>query len=212
MISYTTNVYNEVSEINRLLVSINRLKTNQDEIVVVQTYRDRSETLESWFLEIEQICTKYATVYNTFHFKNKFSDLKNYTNNLATKLYIINLDADELISENTLDLWKQAIAGSPADIYYVPRINTVQDYALEDIKQYNWSINNQGWINWPDYQPRIFKNNQNIRWVGDVHEKLEGTDKIVGLPADPRLAIVHHKHIIKQRQQNTFYDTILKTA
>lgn len=209
MISYTVTVYNEYFEINRLLQNLKSFINTEDEIVVVQTYSTQEDKEKPWFLKIAEICQQHSSIYRTFHFQNKFSDLKNYTTSLATKSYIINLDADELVSFETIKLWKEIIFQSLSDIYYVPRINTVENYTLKDIKKYNWLINNQQWINWPDYQPRIFKNNKNIQWVGDVHERLEGSDKTVMLPIDPRLAIIHHKDIVRQRQQNLLYETII---
>lgn len=207
-ISYTVSVYNEEKEIEKLLESLNEVKTDNDEIVVVQTYRDFFEIQSNSFIEIQNICKNFADIYETMHFLDKFADLKNYLISLATKDYIFNFDADEFLTIDTLDKWKSVIVNNTSDLYYVPRINTVDNHTIEDIKKYNWSINEYGWINWPDYQPRIFKNNTDIVWSGDVHETIKGYSKVSALPAHPSLAIIHQKTIEKQRSQNNLYETI----
>ena len=135
--------------------------------------------------------------------------MKNALNNLATKNFIINLDADEMVYSQTLQLWKTIIQqNNNNDLFFVPRINTVDNYTIHDIKKYNWSINQHGWVNWPDYQPRIYKNNCGIEWRGDVHEQLVNHRSSAILPSEPNLSIIHHKTIEKQRQQNEFYKQI----
>ena len=55
-------------------------------------------------------------------------------------------------------------------------------------------LNERGWINWPDNQPRIFKNNKNIKWeLKDNSYRLLGVTKSGSLTADPRLATINRK-------------------
>lgn len=210
MISYTISVYNELSELSRLLDLIGSIKTKNEEIVILHTYKDESEKQSENFRQIKSISSRYADTYETFHFQNRFADLKNYLNSLANNEYIINFDADEFASTETIKEWKKIIDENDNDLYYVPRVNTVENYTLSDIEKYNWNINANGWINWPDYQPRIFKNNGKIKWSGNVHEHIIGYEKYAALPQHPRLAIIHHKHIERQRQQNLLYEQISK--
>jgi hypothetical protein len=208
MISYTISVYNEIQEISSLLAQLTKIISKEDEIVVVQTYRDQSEVNTELFKQIKNVIISYANTYQTFHFQQKFADLKNYVNSLATKTYIINLDADEMVTEQTLSLWKNAIQSQKADLYYVPRINIVDSYTLQDMQKYHWNVNSNGWINWPDYQPRIFINNNNLKWAGDVHETMTGAQQAIVLPANPSWAMIHYKHILRQREQNSLYEQI----
>jgi hypothetical protein len=207
-ISFTITVYNELLELKQLKTLIEQIKEEQDEVVILHTYRDANEQEQALFKDIKQIAESFADRYTNFHFQNKFCDLKNYLIGLATKDYICNFDADELCTIDTFRLWKQAIMANNYDLYYLPRINTVVNYTLDDIKKYKWTINEYGWINWPDYQPRIFKNTRNIKWSGNVHEAITGAVNTAALPADPKFAIIHHKTIQKQRQQNNLYETI----
>lgn len=207
-ISYTISVYNEIDEIQKLLSFLSKSIDNNDEIILLHTYRDHQEQHEEWFINIKNLCHKYCHIYENFHFKNNFAVMKNTLNSFATKEFIINLDADEIITADTLSLWKQIIRTNNNDLFLVPRINIVSNYTIDDMKKYSWSINNQGWINWPDYQPRIYKNFCDIRWQGSVHEQLANYKNAIALLPDPKLAIIHDKSIEKQRQQNTLYETI----
>lgn len=209
MISFTISVYNEYIELQNLLEIVKSAQTPQDEIVILHTYKNEDEKTSDLFQQIERLSKKYANTYKNFHFQNRFAEMKNSLNSLATKEYIFNFDADEFASLDTINLWKNIVNNNDNDLYYVPRINTVSNYTLEDIKKYGWNINQKGWINWPDYQPRIYQNNGKIKWVGDVHEYLEGFVNRTVLPQDPRLAIIHSKDIERQREQNEFYENIL---
>lgn len=208
-ISYTITVYNELEELEQLLSLLSLCKTNHDEIVIVHTYKDEKEKQTENFKAIEELC-KHVDIYKNYHFQNKFAELKNYLNSFATKEFIINFDADEFASADTVKLWKQVISENNNDLYLVPRVNKVRDYTLDDVKKYNWQINQNGWINWPDYQPRIFKNNGKIKWEGNVHEQLMGQENTAALPADPRFAIIHNKDIDRQRKQNELYENIVR--
>ena len=207
-ISYTVTVYNELEELKRLLPLLEQVRTDpNDEIIIVHTFRKEKEKFTDIDIQIREYAYPIADNYVRYQFNNKFAEMKNFTNSLATKDYIINLDADEFASVETINIWREAI-NADNDLYHLPRINTVKDYTLDDVKKYNWQINTNGWINWPDYQPRIYKNNGNIKWVGNVHEQLTGFTNAAALPANPQYAIIHHKAIEKQRSQNTLYENI----
>lgn len=208
-ISYVITVWNEQMELNRLLNVIREcIDYGQDELVVVHTYREVEEKETYTFKTIASMCSGYVMKYENFHFQNKFADLKNFANNLATKKYIINFDADEFVGVETINSWKNILTQSNNDLLYVPRINIVSDYTQQDVEQYDWKINERDWINWPDYQPRIFKNHKIIHWSGNVHEQITGAEKPAALPQEPSLAIIHYKTIDKQRQQNELYSKI----
>ena len=91
------------------------------------------------------------------------------------------------------------------DCYLVPRINTVEGLTDRHVNEWRWNVNEKGWINFPDYQYRICKNIEQIKWVNKVHERLEGYTRMTMLPAEPVLALGHHKTIKKQEKQNEYY-------
>jgi len=64
-------------------------------------------------------------------------------------------------------------------------------------------------INYPDYQWRLYKNIDTIKWVNKVHERLVGFDIYTHLPSETvEYAMSHDKHISRQEKQNSFYNTI----
>jgi hypothetical protein len=68
------------------------------------------------------------------------------------------------------------------DVIVVPRVNTVEGLTDEHIQKWGWNVNENGWVNWPDYQWRIYKNSNDIKWINKVHEKLDGYKTISNLP------------------------------
>ena len=59
-----------------------------------------------------------------------------------------------------------------------------------------------------DYQWRIYKNLDKIKWINKVHERLDGFDQYATLPMEEGFALYHHKGIERQEKQNNFYDTL----
>jgi hypothetical protein len=62
-------------------------------------------------------------------------------------------------------------------------------------------------INYPDYQTRIYRNCDYIKWNGVVHERLVGTEKIGLLPYNPvgMYSLHHLKQLNKQISQIELY-------
>ena len=58
------------------------------------------------------------------------------------------------------------------EVYLVPRVNTVEGLTNEHIQKWRWRVDKKGWVNWPDYQMRIWKNKPEIKWRNKVHEIL----------------------------------------
>jgi hypothetical protein len=83
-------------------------------------------------------------------------------------------------------------------LFYIPRINTVIGLEEEHKKLFNYYPDANGYINFPDYQGRFFKNTPNIRWQGKIHESLTGFTKRAVLKPDPTKAILHEKTIEKE--------------
>jgi hypothetical protein len=40
---------------------------------------------------------------------------------------------------------------SYAIMFRVPRVNTVEGITQQHIQQWRWNVNENGWVNWPDY-------------------------------------------------------------
>jgi hypothetical protein len=76
------------------------------------------------------------------------------------------------------------------------------------IQKWGWNVNDKGWVNFPDYQWRIYRNDPKIKWVNKVHERLVGFGVYAMLPADSEYCLSHAKEISRQESQNEFYDKI----
>jgi hypothetical protein len=85
---------------------------------------------------------------------------------------------------------------------------TVEGLTSEHIAKWKWHVNENGWVNWPDYQWRIYKNTPDIKWKNKVHEVIEGYKTMAQLPAYEDLALYHPKTIQRQEKQNSYYNTL----
>ena len=94
------------------------------------------------------------------------------------------------------------------DMFLIPRVNVVSGLTDDDVRRWGWVINEKGWVMFPDYQTRLYKNSPNIRWVGKVHEQVTGFKTFSPLPAEEEYCIIHIKDIDRQRKQNKLYETI----
>jgi len=94
------------------------------------------------------------------------------------------------------------------DVILVPRINTVEGLTPEHIQKWGWNVNEKGWVNFPDYQWRIYRNCPEIKWVNKVHERLDGFKSYATLEATEYYNLYHPKTIAKQEKQNNYYDTL----
>jgi len=94
------------------------------------------------------------------------------------------------------------------EVYLVPRVNTVKGLTDEHIEQWRWNVNSEGWVNWPDYQWRVYKNTPSIKWKNKVHEVLEGFKQYAHLPMEEDYSLYHPKTIQKQEKQNNYYDSL----
>ena len=205
-ISYALTVCNEVLEIQELISFLLNNKREEDEIVVLYDSKNGDRKIER-FLE-----SYYVNNYIEFHygeFNNHFADWKNKLTKYCTGDYIFQIDADELPDNQLIIALPKIIEGNPDnEVYLVPRVNTVKGLTDEHIKKWGWRVDDKGWINWPDYQWRIWKNKPEIKWVNKVHEKLEGFKTYATLPPMKDLALYHAKEIKRQEKQNKYYETI----
>ena len=205
-ISYAITVCNELEEITKLLNLLLKRRRKTDEIVVL--FDKKGGTPEVWSRLQELSDEKNCTIHSAT-FKNHFADWKNKLTKLCTGDYIFQIDADELPNELLIQNLPVILESNPDnEVYLVPRVNTVEGLTDEHIKIWRWNVNDKGWVNWPDYQWRIWKNKPKIKWKNKVHEVLDGHKSYAALPAQEELALYHPKDIKKQEKQNKFYDSL----
>ena len=205
-LSYAITVCNEFVEIQRLVNFLRENKRQQDEIVILYDQKNGNEEIATWLTKQN----KFPNVqFWRGFFDGHFADWKNKVTEYCKGDYIFQIDADEYPHKTLIEKLPEILEGNPDnDVYLVPRVNTVAGIMPEHIKKWNWQLNDKGWVNWPDYQWRIWKNKPEIKWVNKVHEKLDGFVTYAPLPDIELLALYHPKSINKQIKQNNYYDTL----
>ena len=205
-ISYAITVCNEYEEIQKLISTLLLNIREEDEIVVL--FDKKSGTAEVWEYLIELRKHEYIKL-TPKTFKNHFADWKNYLTNLCVGDYIFQIDADEIPHEVLLEYLPEMLENNPNnEVYLVPRVNTVEGLTDEHIKKWGWKVDDKGWVNYPDYQWRIWKNKPDIKWVNKVHERLEGFRTYATIPSTEQLSLYHPKDIKRQEKQNNYYETL----
>lgn len=204
-ISYAITVCNELEEIKRLVPFLKQHKRPEDEVVVLFDQRNGDKEVIDYLIKFN----KYPNIQTwRGYFDNDFGAWKNALTEYCSGDYIYQIDADEMISEYVMQVLPQVLEANDVEVLRVPRINTVEGLTPEHIKQWHWQVNEQGWVNFPDYQWRIYKNSANIRWVNKVHEVLTGYKTMAVLPVEQEWCLLHHKDIKRQEKQNNYYNEL----
>jgi glycosyltransferase involved in cell wall biosynthesis len=203
-ISYAITVCNEEVEIERLVTFLLKHKELQDEIVITYDTKNGSKEVKD-FLFNHDGNFRLAP----FNFLGNFSDLKNHTKECCKGDYIFHLDADEYPHEILMEQLHTVIEMNDVDLIWIPRVNTVEGLTDEWANKWGWRVTENGWVNYPDYQSRVFRNIDEIHWQNKVHERIVGTKTYAHLPPQEELSLYHPKTIDKQIQQNKFYEGIV---
>jgi len=204
-ISYAITVHNELEELMKLLDFLNNNIREEDEIVIQYDEGGvTDEVLE--FLNIKKELHGYTVV--GFPLNKDFASYKNNLKSNCTGDYIFQIDADEIPHEVMIAYLPEVLQSNPVDIIFVPRVNTVEGLTQSHIDKWRWNVNEKGWVNWPDYQTRIYKNTEDVTWMNKVHEKITGYDTFPNFPAEEHWALYHPTQIDRKEKQNEFYETI----
>lgn len=206
-ISYAITVCNELDEIKTLLPFLCGIKRKQDEIVILQDISKNDPELTTY---LEGYAANNSDV-RLFQqkFKDHFGEWKNLLTDFCMNNFVFQIDADEVPHKDLIETLPLLLEqNKDVEVLLVPRVNTVAGLTNEHIAKWNWKVNEKSWINWPDYQWRIYKNTIDIRWINKVHERLHGFKKYATLPMEEEYALYHPKHIDRQEKQNAYYDTL----
>ena len=195
-ISYGITVHNEAEELIRLLDVLDGSVDKEDEVVVCVD-GDNQKIIDT--LENENIN------YFKRRLDGNFAAQKNSIIDNANGDYIFHIDADEYPKEILIRQLKQILEINDVDLIWIPRVNTVDGFTEDDVRKWNWRVNTKGWVNYPDYQARVFRNREDIRWTRPLHEYIKGCKTYAHLPPHEELSLYHPKTKQKQEQQNQFY-------
>lgn len=204
-VTYAIGVCTEARELDDLLhylLRVEKVLESGDDVNVLVDSKNVT-------VDVRAVLSKYGGDISMYEraFDGDFSEHRNFHIEKCSGEMIFMLDADEIPQSSLI----QGVRGidSDVDIVYVPRMNIVPGYTPAWLDKHKFQVNNTGWINWPDYQGRIFRNSRGIQWKGSVHEKLCGSEKVRALAADPKLALWHIKSLRKQDSQNACYDELV---
>ena len=204
-ISYSILTHNETDSLSELIQFLVKHKDEEDEIVILDDYSDNEKTKEI----LDTLCSVHEIKFDQRRLLKDYAGQKNALTRMCKNDYIINIDADEIPNKFLMNNIKGILEANPSiDLYWVPRVNTVEGLTQEHINKWGWRVNEKGWVNWPDYQGRIWRNRPNIMWKNKVHEVLTGYKEHTFLPAEEQFSFYHPKTIDRQEKQNEFYDTI----
>lgn len=206
-ISYAITVCNEIVEIQRLVSFLLKNKRYEDEIVILYDSKGGTEPVEE-YLRSHSVNAEF--MWHSGEFGGHFADWKNRLTELCSGDYIFQIDADEMPEATLIELLPEILTNNPDnEVYLVPRINTVEGLTKEHITKWGWRVSDSGWVNWPDYQWRIWKNKPEIKWINKVHEQLTGFKSYAALPEAEEVALYHPKDISRQEKQNEYYNSLV---
>ena len=205
-ISYAITVCNELDEITKLLNFLQLNIRKEDEIVI--QYDESSVTSEvKEYISLMDMMHENHNVIG-FPLNKDFASFKNNLKSNCSGDYIFQIDADEIPHAALIEYLPEVLTTNPVDIVFVPRVNTVEGLTDEHIKKWGWNVDEKGWVNFPDYQLRIYKRTDSVRWMNPVHETITGYDTFSNFPAEEQWSLYHPKQIDRQEKQNEFYETI----
>jgi hypothetical protein len=206
-ITYAVTVADEIKEIQTLLPLLIENKREEDEIVV--QYDNQKVSVE--VLEYLNDLTFEKKIDKTIGYplNGDFGTYKQHLTQNCTGDWIFQLDADETIDPILIQGLSNILEGNDTiEMFFIPRINIVNGLTSEHIAKWRWQVNEQGWVNFPDVQGRLYQNKQSIFWAGKVHEQLQGFESYTIFPQDETYCIKHIKEIERQEKQNALYETL----
>lgn len=206
-ISYGVTVSNEIVEIQNLIERLSTNKRVEDEIVI----QFDSSTATIPVVEYLNECVISAKIQKlvSFPLNGDFGQFKQHLNQNCSGDWIFQLDADEDLEATLIKNLHTILEENPEiDMFWLPRINIVNGVTPDDIQKWGWNMSEQGWVNYPDVQGRLYRNKQSIFWAGKVHEKIQGYESYSIFPPEELYSIKHIKDIDRQRKQNDFYEQL----
>lgn len=204
-ITYGITVCNEHRELKLLLDVLLPLIDKNDEILILRDITNPDQ-------KVGELLEDYNSGVNVIEAKlnGDFASFKNTLIKNAKSRYLFQIDADEYPKEKLIkELKKFLFKNRKADCFLIPRVNIVNGISDEYLEKWNWKKDKNNYINFPDFQTRLFKLNKNICWQNKIHEVLINYTRKKELPTEnDDYCLVHIKEMERQKKQNAFYDTL----
>ena len=207
-VTYAITVCNELTEITQLINFLHPRIKKDDEILIQYDSDSVTEQVKSYLNIISQLHPNKIRVIE-FPLNNDFASFKNNLKNNSNGIFIFQIDADEMPSEYLVSNLDSLLEyNKDVDLFFIPRINTVEGLTKQHINKWGWKVDDKGWVNFPDYQTRLYRRTSEIEWNGKVHERIVGYNTLSVLPSEEDYCLYHHKQIDRQEKQNEFYNKI----
>ena len=207
-ITYAVTVCNELEEITKLINFLHPRIKSEDEILIQYDENSTTDAVKQYLLIISQLHNTNIRVIS-YPLNNDFASFKNNLKDNANGIFIFQIDADEIPSEYLIENLHELLDfNKDVDLFFVPRINTVEGLTPKHIKKWGWNVSDKGWVNFPDYQTRLYRRTSEIEWENKVHERIKGYNTLSVLPAEENYCLYHPKKIERQEKQNAYYDTL----
>lgn len=216
-ITYAIMVCNESRDLYSLISFLKNVIDEEDDINVLIDTAHSTESVKS---VIEHFKDDVVTCERAFD--GNFAEHRNFHISKCTGDYIFVLDPDEMPQELIIKRIKEVISTTGADFLMIPRINIVLGATRKWCEDHDFGdkVNELGWINWPDYNGRIFKNNGIIKYGNALHEKIQGYTNMKLIADNPGLALYHIKSVDKDNNRwsngsyvspknDNLYDTLM---
>lgn len=215
--TYAVTVCNESKELYSLLAFLKKVKDPEDDINVLL---DTAHCTPN----VRRVLDFYKDdiVLNERDFDGDFSTHRNYHLGTCSGDFIFLVDADEMPQEELLKNAKRVVTNTGGDVFMIPRINIHPGYTKEWLDACKFQVNEMGWINWPDYNCRLIKNEpERIKFAKSLHENITGHEKMIAFRTTPDMAVWHIKSVEKQDnrwddgkyvvpgEDSSLYDTLM---
>ena len=195
-LSYAITVCNEARDLFSLVSFLLKVKDEEDEINILLDTLHTSKN-------VRDVLSHFSNdiVLNEREFDGNFSEHRNFHLSKCTGDYIFIIDPDEMPKEKLIKGIKSAVKDSGADLIMIPRINIHPGFTQKWLEKSTFTVNELGWINWPDYICRVFLNTPEIKYGSELHENILGAKTVVNMNSDPSIAIWHIKSVEKQNNR-----------
>lgn len=206
-VTYAITVCNELEEITNLINFLHPRIHSEDEILIQYDDDSASSQVKDYLKIINQLHKDIKVI--SYPLNKDFASFKNNLKKHSNGIFIFQIDADEVPSEYLVENIHEFLeANKDVDLFFVPRVNTVEGLTDKHIQKWGWKLNEKGWVNFPDYQTRLYRRTSDIEWQGKVHERIIGYNTLSVLPQEELYSLYHHKQIERQERQNSYYETI----
>jgi glycosyltransferase involved in cell wall biosynthesis len=210
LVSFAILTHNETGTLSRLLESLAGVP--ETEVRIVDDFSDPPTlAIIDGFVRRNTNIHLYRRA-----LRKNFAAQRNFVAEKCLGRYIGRIDADETLPRFFIENLKKIVEDLEAgdfDAAAFPRINLLGEEAGESfIKEFTaaygrFELNDKGWLNFPDFQIKLYRNAPHLKFRYIVHEILLGINKLYRFPAEEKYALIHHKSPADYLNSIRFYNT-----